>query len=477
MKTSLILALLSLATTISAAPRLSFKDGKFRILQLTDIHWDAGSEKCSGTAASIKAVIDSARPDLIVLTGDIVTAAPAREGWNDILSLLDNAGIPFAMVNGNHDAEFMQPYEIYGMLAQSEYFVGERGPEEISGYGNYVLPVYSSDGSGKAALLVYCLDSNDYPEDKFYGHYNWIQHDQIEWYRHTSSRYAAENSGTPLPALAFFHIGLPEYADMSAGGQCYGHNTEGGGYPRINSGMFASFVEMKDVMGVFVGHDHDNDFIGQEYGIALAYGRVSGYDAYGTLERGGRVIEIAEGRRQFDTWIATPSGNELCYYYPSGITSDDENGMEYLPSQNAAPTEHGARYTYYEGRFKKTSDIAGGKIVKTGKVGTFDISGAPAEDHFAYEFTAYIDIPERGVYNFYTVSDDGSCLYIDGKPVVDNDGSHNSRRRGGKAALEKGLHHIRVVYFEDYMGEELDVRISGRNMPEQTVGTEMIFTD
>ena len=36
-------------------------------------------------------------------------------------------------------------------------------------------------------------------------------------------------------------------------------------------------------MGVFVGHDHDNDFIGIDKGIALGYGRVTGADAYGEM--------------------------------------------------------------------------------------------------------------------------------------------------------------------------------------------------
>ncbi len=49
--------------------------------------------------------------------------------------------------------------------------------------------------------------------------------------------------------------------------------------------MFASFLDMRDVMGVFVGHDHDNDFIGIDKGIALGYGRVTGADAYGELTR------------------------------------------------------------------------------------------------------------------------------------------------------------------------------------------------
>ena len=46
----------------------------------------------------------------------------------------------------------------------------------------------------------------------------------------------------------------------------------------LNTGMFAAMVETGSVMGVFVGHDHDNDYVVAEKGIALGYGRFSGDD-------------------------------------------------------------------------------------------------------------------------------------------------------------------------------------------------------
>lgn len=90
----------------------------------------------------------------------------------------------------------------------------------------------------------------------------------------------------------------------------------------------------------------------------------------------------------------------------------------------------------------------------------------PAKDHFAYEFRTLINIPEKGVYRFYTYSDDGSKLFIDGKAIVDNDGSHNARIAKGKVALDAGFHELRVLYFEDYMGEALEVGVSSRKIKE-----------
>ena len=80
--------------------------------------------------------------------------------------------------------------------------------------------------------------------------------------------------------------------------------------------MFASFLDMRDVMGVFVGHDHDNDFIGIDKGIALGYGRVTGADAYGELTRGARIIELYEDQFKFDTWISHSFGKGGCLLLP-----------------------------------------------------------------------------------------------------------------------------------------------------------------
>ena len=111
--------------------------------------------------------------------------------------------------------------------------------------------------------------------------------------------------------------------------------------------MFASFIDMKDVMGVFCGHDHDNDFIGMEYDIALGYGRVSGLDAYGKVDRGGRIIELYEGQRKFDTWVRTANKKEDTFYYPSALTSKDERIMNYLPAKPVKPSKQGVAYTYF----------------------------------------------------------------------------------------------------------------------------------
>ena len=120
----------------------------------------------------------------------------------------------------------------------------------------------------------------------------------------------------------------------------------------------------------------------------------------------------------------------------------------------ASASVPGVRYAYYEGEFSRVADIERGRCVSTGCMAEPSIADAPQPDHFAYVFEGLIRIPQRGVWEFTTRSDDGSVLWVDGRKVVDNDGSHAAVSATGRIALEAGLHAYRLLYFEDYEGEE-----------------------
>lgn len=118
----------------------------------------------------------------------------------------------------------------------------------------------------------------------------------------------------------------------------------------------------------------------------------------------------------------------------------------------------GLQYKYYEGRFDRLPDFAKLTPKKTGFTKNFALETlAEQEDYYAFVFEGLVNIPITGVYHFFTISDDGSKLYIDNQVVVDNDGSHSERRRTGLVALEKGFHPIRIEYFEDYDGQTLHI--------------------
>ena len=479
---ALFILLLCSPNNLFAEKRFTFKDGKFKIAQFTDIHWDNKTQNCARTIASIQQVLEIEKPDLAMLTGDVVSAQPAVEGWKAVIRIFDEAKMPYAVVMGNHEADVLDKDSIFDILEKSPYFVGERGPKELSGVGNYVLPVYGSGREDPKALL-YCIDSNDYPKNntniRNYGRYDWIHPDQIQWYREQSASYTKANGGKQVPSLAFFHIPLKEYrlvVDAETRIGDYGDNVVGDA--DVNSGFFSALLEMGDVMGTFVGHDHLNNYIGLLNNVALGFGLVSGWDAYGDIERGGRIIELYEDQFKFDTWLRTPTKREYTFYYPSGLNSGDEENLAYLPALNVQPKKQGVAYTYYEGRMKRLENLSILKKVKEGVMGEISIKDALAKDHFAYEFKSYLKVPDRGVYRFHVCSDDGAILKIDGKIIIDNRNAHwAAHPKKAKVCLEPGFHKLEVIYFEDSSGQALEVGICSRNINEQLIPADMLYIE
>jgi hypothetical protein len=72
----------------------------------------------------------------------------------------------------------------------------------------------------------------------------------------------------------------------------------------------------------------------------------------------------------------------------------------------------------------------------------------PIERPFSVEWDGFIKIERPGKYTFSTESDDGSFLWINDKMVVDNGGFHSPRPRSGDVKLDRGVHRIRIRYFE-----------------------------
>ena len=67
---------------------------------------------------------------------------------------------------------------------------------------------------------------------------------------------------------------------------------------------------------------------------------------------------------------------------------------------------------------------------------------------FAIDYTGRFWIDNPGTYSFVLTSDDGSRLYIDDQLIIDNDGQHPPEDREGGVSLSRGIHRIRVSYFQ-----------------------------
>jgi hypothetical protein len=147
-----------------------------------------------------------------------------------------------------------------------------------------------------------------------------------------------------------------------------------------------------------------------------------------------------------------------------------------LPAVNASNTVNGINYQYFEANnYTTVPDFNTVTPVKTGNVSNFDISVANRSQQFAINYTAYINVPTDGQYTFYTSSDDGSNLYIDGVQVVNNDGPHGLQEHLGTVGLQAGLHAISVGYFNQTGDKGLQVSYSGPGISQQVIPSSALF--
>ena len=80
----LFLALVSLCMTtfcFAQKSELQFnKDGKFKIVQFTDVHFKYKNPASDIALERINQVLDEEQPDFVIFTGDVVYSAPADKG-------------------------------------------------------------------------------------------------------------------------------------------------------------------------------------------------------------------------------------------------------------------------------------------------------------------------------------------------------------------------------------------------------------
>ena len=294
------------------------KNGEFKILVLSDLHLRA-SDMPEYIDNCIKTLVDREDPDLIILTGDNVADTSIdsdeifRQTLNYAVDYIEEKKISWMHVYGNHDSEGSYTREQQQRVYESfEYCLSKFGPD-ITGVGNYVLPIYSStDDSLKFA--IWGLDSGSYmseedratlcPEESAFGGYDgrgydYIHLDQIEWYLNASRLIQEYNGGYIVPGLMAFHIPLQEtytaWINRNELGFT-GEKREAVCASAHNSGLFNAVFSRGDIKAIVYGHDHINDYAIEYGGIKLCYSPSFSTNTYNNEDmHGARVFVISEG--------------------------------------------------------------------------------------------------------------------------------------------------------------------------------------
>ncbi len=309
------------------------KDGKYRILCVSDIHGGIGYDEAY-TVGALQTLVDDTHPDLVLILGDIAgpgmihiaTTEQLHTMLTGLTAPMEKAGIPWAHVYGNHDDNFgVDNRDAEAVYESFPHCVSKFGPRELKGAGNYVLPIYDTDGKN-VLYNVFGMDSHR-GIDGFYRDFNLpadtnpvlpeaigmpmierhVDFEQTMWYYNTSAEFE-KYCGHKVPAMFVSHIPLRE---LMIPAMLYSYDTDvqdqikamteknNGVFPGIGttsefpSGLFRAFLERGDVKTFCCGHEHEIIHSLTHMGIFIAFdGYLSRHACHLMETFGGRVFDL-----------------------------------------------------------------------------------------------------------------------------------------------------------------------------------------
>ena len=301
--------------------QLRFKNHQFKIMQIADAQ--ELPLVSPDTVTLIEMALAAEQPDLVVFTGDQIYGidphiwgknAEARitAVFSKLLAPVIEAGVPFAVTFGNHDAECGVPN-----ARQAEIYASFPGCITEGRMSNAVpgamrLPIYGA--AGAPAFDLFLFDSRGSAAAGGRG----VSDQQLQWFEALRAEERETQKEAPF-ALVFQHIPVPEYYNVikevkkgtRGAAKTYGKNKgryyalpdeirAAGGFMKevpavAGEAEFAVLQKDCRVLAIAAGHDHINSFVAPYKGIDLIYTQGAGFHVYGPdLKRGVRIFTLDE---------------------------------------------------------------------------------------------------------------------------------------------------------------------------------------
>ena len=282
-------------------------EGEYKILQLSDIHLSQ-SDVYDKHFDVIKRTINKAKPNMIVLNGDIFTYADKRL-VKQTFSFIDSFDVPWTFAYGNHDDQgYYNDTYIQRLLAKNGKYKNvlfkNLQDDNVTGRSNFVINIKNGEN---VAYQVFVMDSHSYNFDT--NGYDFLKQDQIDWYKRIVDYSTDElGGGSVIPSSLYMHIGMTEACDeeywkevQGTPNHILGSMEEFAGSPKEDLGIFDIIKNLNSTKSIHVAHDHANDSVIKRDDIYICFGVHSTDRVYNDekgVKLGGQLLSIDKATKE-----------------------------------------------------------------------------------------------------------------------------------------------------------------------------------
>jgi hypothetical protein len=209
-----------------------------------------------------------------------------------------------------------------------------------------------------------------------------------------------------------------------------------------------------------------------------AVGTATSYNVKRSTTSGGPYGTIASGVTSTTYVDTSVTGGTTYHYVVSAVNPQGESANSSQAS--ATPISPGTG-TGLKGEYYDNMDFTVLRITRTDATVNFDWgTGSPdpsiGVDTFSVRWTGQVETPFSQTYTFYTVSDDGVRLWVNGVLVIDNWTDHAPTENSGTITLSAGQRYdIRMDFYENGGGAMATLSWSSPSIGKEIIPQSQLY--
>ncbi len=261
----------------------------FIVMSCSDLHLEGNYRLDNATIDNLYRQILARKPDLIVITGDIITSWRTEETAKEFGDFMQRVGIYWAYTLGEGDAASNASIT---RKALAELFSGystcltKVGSDSIPGYGNSYINIMNSKDEVRQSVFLFDTGSKPDTIEKFLydidpeqNSAGFLKKEHVSWYNSKMKEINSTYGHTQ--ALLFMHSPILDYETILTSPEAkriYGVKRESSAVTTYKTSLASDEFGIYCARAIYCGHCHLNDICVFYNGMTYVCNQPAGYN-------------------------------------------------------------------------------------------------------------------------------------------------------------------------------------------------------